>query len=833
VRALWLAVLVVPLLGCPVAKTQRPRVGDGTHWVASTLDGGTLTLERGSTSLLTLAPEAFQLGTVPELDDTLSYDPYWLEVQTDFFQPVTPRGLRWRSGTSATLTAFTADTLELALSFEGGLRAQLTVQAESEGRFKLRWVPVPTDGAPPIAYFRLRARADSAEGFYGLGEWFDQVNHRGMLRPMQLEPDLGLESSSNEAHVPVPLLIGTRGWGLFVESQRPGLFDVARKEADLVEVTFGTAEQSAQGLTFHLFAAAEPLDITRRYYEVTGAPTLPAYWALGPWLWRNENVDQAQVLADVQRLRDLDLATSGLWVDRPYATHVNTFDFEAARFPDPAAMVRAANDQGLRVALWHTPYLEASAEPLRSFAADAGYFPPVAGMQLNNWGPLVDLTNPAAFSWWQGLVGRYRDLGIEGFKLDYAEDVVPGLSGNRNVWKFADGSDERTAQHGYTLAYHRAYAETLPSTGGFLLCRAGKWGDQKSGPIIWPGDIDATLTRLGESFVSGSKTVRGVGGLPSAIVAGLSLGPSGFPFFGADTGGYRHSPPNKETFIRWVEQSALSTVMQTGDASSQMPWEFNLENGRDQEALDVYREYARLHLRLFPYEWTHARRLLEGGRPITRALGLAYPALGVHPNDEYLFGDDLLVAPVATAGETSRTLVLPPGTWIDWWDGTVYEGGAAGGATITVGAPLGKLPLFLAGGAMVPLLRPTIDTLAPAAAPIESYATDPGVLYARLAMGGAPQKEFVLFDGSRIARKDLDDGTQFSWTGGEKFQSGAILEILRARRPQSIALDAAAMTERAGVPDLEANADGWVWTPSLGGTLWLRVPAGDHRVLLR
>ena len=135
-------------------------------------------------------------------------------------------------------------------------------------------------------------------------------------------------------------------------------------------------------------------------------------------------------------------------------------------------------------------------------------------------------------------------MGIEGFKLDYGEDVVPGLAGARNVWRFADGSDERTMHARFQRFYHRVYAETLPDDGGFLLCRPGTCGDQtqrlaSSGP--------ATSTRASPSTASGRRqdgeTYIAVGGLPAAVDRRRSrLGPRGFPFFGADTGGYRHSP---------------------------------------------------------------------------------------------------------------------------------------------------------------------------------------------------------------------------------------------------------------------------------------------------
>jgi alpha-D-xyloside xylohydrolase len=248
---------------------------------------------------------------------------------------------------------------------------------------------------------------------------------------------------------------------------------------------------------------------------------------------------------------------------------------------------------------------------------------------------------------------------------------------------------------------------------------------------------------------------------------GLTLGPSGFPFYGSDTGGYRHSPPDEETYVRWFQQTALSTVMQVGDSSSQPPWVFTEENGRDEETLVLYREYARLHLRLFPYVWTYAKRIEADGRPIQRALGLAHPELGVHPSDEYLMGDHLLVAPVLERDARERRVIFPEGEWFDWWDGSLHSGDEV------VEAPLSKLPLYLRAGGIVPMLRPTIDTLSPATdAGVESYAGDPGRLYVRIAKG--PASTFVLYDGTTIENA----GATIVFTGGEVFDRGATLELI-------------------------------------------------------
>jgi len=795
VRGIVGVVVIAALGACSGRQAPPPpTIANGPYSV--TADGGTIVLARDGVPLVSL-PE-LELGTVRELEDTKSYDPYWVVHDDEYFDPVIPPGLRFRKLTSTAVTQTSATQLELKLVFEGDLGADLTITAEAEGRFKAKWVP--GSSTSPIAFMRLRLRADATEGFYGLGEVFDAVNHRGKLRPMQIEPDLGIESVNNEVHVPVPLLIGTTGWGVFVASKRYGLFDVARSEPDLVEITYGTAEQSSAGLELHLFAAKHPLDVTKKYYEVTGNPLLPATWGLGPLLWRDENRDQAEVLDDVRQIRARDLAVSAMWIDRPYATYVNSFDFKPTQFPDPPAMIAAIRAAGLRLSLWHTPYLEPGNEPLLSQATDAGYFPPKTGGHTQ-WGPPIDFTNPVAFAFWQGQLQKYVDLGVEGFKLDYGEEVASGIQGGRTNWGFFDGTTERTMAHDFTVLYHRAYAEKLPGDGAFLLCRAGRWGDQVRASVIWPGDIDATLTKWKEPIPDGSGKI-GTGGLPSAVIAGMSLGPSGFPFFGADTGGYRHSPPNRETWVRWVEQSALSTVMQVGDSSSQMPWEYNAANGRDDAALEIFRQYARLHLRLFPYEWTYAKRIEVDGRPIQRALGLAFPELGKHPDDEYLFGDDLLVAPVITAGAVSRTVIFPAGEWIDWWDGSVHGAGEE-----TVAAPIDRLPLYLRRGGIVPMLRPTIDTISPATDPmVDSYANDAGVLWVR----ASPSGSMTLFDGTVIEISS----SQVKLTAGVRFTQGAVMELVDVPRPSAVSL-----TPRASRAEVEAM-EGWFHE---GRTLWLHV----------
>jgi alpha-D-xyloside xylohydrolase len=812
----------------PDTTPDPPVTLGGDYSVTVDPAGPVLVLSRRDETLLTLGADGVAIGVLATMRDNDNYDPFGFVWDPDPFVHKDGPIDEWLDWKSVDVISSGDGAAEFLVTFAPGQTATLTLSYVDEHRFVAHLTP--EDSASNVVYFRLRPQVDVSEAYYGLGEFFDTVNQRGMVRAMQLELQAELESSYNEAHVPIPFFTGTRGWGLFVESYSPGVFDMASHADDRLDIIFGTGPDSLDGLRVHLFVDEHPLDITRHYYDVTGYPIAPAPWALGPWIWRDENDDQAQVLNDIQTIRDLDLATTAMWIDRPYATGVNTFDFDVDKFPDPQVMIDQMHDLGFRVALWHTPYLDDS-DPAtlaqREEAEGSGYYPPQTGLLLNGWGKPVDLSNPDAFEWWQSQIQRYIDMGIEGFKLDYGEDIVPGAFGARNIWRFFDGTTERTMHRRFALLYHAAYAELLPETGGFLLCRAGTWGDQTRASVIWPGDLDADMVAHGEEATNrDGETYTAVGGLEASLVAALSLGPSGFPLFGSDTGGYRHSPPDRETFVRWFELTAFSTVMQVGTSTNDVAWEFNELNGFDDESLDWYREYARLHLRLWPYLWTYFNRISWEGRPIQRALGLAYPELGVHPSDQYLLGDNIFVAPVLHRDERSRDAYLPPGAWVDWWTGQEYEGEPE----VTFDAPLGVIPVLLRRGGIVPMLRPTIDAMAPTTQPelVDSFATDPGRLYLLAATGDADET-FTVYDGTEIQMSAGGAVSTLRYNPGSVFDQGAVFELIAESAPASIVrLVDLPLEQYDTLAELEAAGSGWAYTSERGGTLWIAVPEGGE-----
>lgn len=723
-----------------------------------------LTVTRGGETLISTANGApFGLATSTVVGPEYFHDPY---------APAHP--ITWHELTAADATL--EQDGEIALRLVGDVAATLWIRAEAPGRFGVRLVAAPTANDTVIARAAIDAHPD--DRYYGLGETFDGVQQRGRRRSMHFVP-APLEAANNETHVPIPFFTSVRGWGLFAESRRAGVFDLAATDETRVIMDFAGAE-----LQLHLIAGEDRWEPLRHYVDMTGKPSVPAAWAFGPQLWRNENEDQAEVLADAAAIRDNDLAGSVIWIDRPWEQNYNDHKFDEAQFPDPKAMIDELHAKGFRVVVWSSPYLDDTLEEETAQALAGGWFPEVPGDGwVDKFGPLLDLTHPDAVTLWKSLISNCTTLGVEGFKLDYGEDVQLGFFGVALPFKFHNGETQATMHHHYAWYFHKPYADMVPADGGFVLSRAGTYGDQTLTSAVWPGDLDSGFQVYGDS---GSH----VGGLPSAISGGLSLSTSGYPFYGSDTGGFRHGRPTKHVMARWIEYSALGTIMQTGGGGkNHNPWDFATYDGApelldekttsqyDDELLGIYRDYARLHTRLFPYIYTYAWLAHDTGRPVTVPFGFAFPETDHHPDHDFTLGDWLLVEPVIDA-TFARTITLPAGRWIDWFTGDVVTGPASFERPLA----LAELALYAREGALIPLLRDDVDTLAPTTDPtVTSTALDPGVLTVRVFPSASPTS-FALFDDTALTQSWAGDTLTVTTTPGTTY--GAMrLDVAWSARP--------------------------------------------------
>jgi alpha-D-xyloside xylohydrolase len=562
-----------------------------------------------------------------------------------------------------------------------------------------------TSVAYTVGYWRFRVT--DAGSYYGLGERFDALDHAHTIVKNLSMDNAGVKGSGT--YKPIPFFMSTTGYGLWLDTTGDATFDMNATDRDEIVVDAATAK-----LRIVLINGPEFPLILERFTEMAGRAILPPYWAFAPWKGRDYHQNDAQVKEDVDKTRALGLPASVIVIDSPWATTYNDYKFNPKQFDDPAAMVKHIHDQGYKLVLWHTSWINSKSDPPKEAgfegkiaplaenyaeAAEQGLFvknqdgTPYVGRWWKGLGSMIDFTNPKAKQWWQDQVRQAIAAGADGFKDDDAEGSFFG-----DV-KFADGTDARLMRNRYGVLYNNAMEELIQKDlkgNGVLFCRSVTVGANGIG-FLWGGDNEASFSPLN--------------GLPTVVTAGLGAGLSGMPLWTADLGGYEGtaSTPDAQLLMRWTEYAAFSPAMEVMSSKNIGPWDFDAKAGGHQ-ALDVYRKYSVLHMSLFPYRYAAAQEAAKTGMPIMRALVLQHQddARARTAKDEYLFGPDMLVAPVVDEG-TQRPVYLPPGNWVNYWSGAQVSGGR----TVIADAPLATIPVWVRAGAVLPKIPEDVMTLVP------------------------------------------------------------------------------------------------------------------------
>jgi alpha-glucosidase (family GH31 glycosyl hydrolase) len=652
----------------------------------------------------------------------------------------------------------------------------------------------------PVVQIELRLASDDG-AYVGLGEHFDHVDAKGTLVPLAFR--LGsFDSGTNETHVPVPFFASSRGYGVAVDTSEVGAADVAKSDPSLVRLVF---EGSSFGV--RLWAQPDPLQIVAASTRRSGLPRLPPRWAYAPMQWRNEGVDTAKVLDDLTTTRAQKIPGGCIWIDNPWQASYDDSTFDPAAFADPKAMIAQARALGFEVLNWSTPYLEfAASTPANQaqrlfveakakgyFVTDAkgNVFDTPASVAGKTRVGMLDLPSAPASAWWTAQLETVTSLGTAGFKLDFAEDLVPDFLGERLALTVG-GKPLRQARLAYAPAYHQAYRAAFEGLrdDAFILGRAASPGGQQHVDALWPGDLDSDF---------GKHASPTVGGLPASVCGMVNLAASGFPHYAADTGGFRGGRPTKEHFLRWAEVNAHSMIFQSGGGgASHNPWTF------DAETVVLFRALARRHMDLYPYLRSLSLAAAQDGTPTVRALPLAYPlevaAIGAHADDEYLLGPDVLIAPVMQDAATSREVYVPGGAWTRWSTGERFLGGRA----VAMTAPLGEPIVLVREAAVLPLLAGDVDTL--------GDASDPSVVTAK--MRATTYRAYAVPYAK--TRATWEDGTLLDVSGGTDKNQSVVVTFVPAGAAGTLTVtmdlanrNALPMTWNVdgATPDLAASAD--------------------------
>lgn len=507
----------------------------------------------------------------------------------------------------------------------------------------------------------------------GMGQGGPGYDRRTTLQTM-VSGQGGYKLDTHGARVPVPWLIGTEGWGLFIHTPT-GAFNLAGAEGRFF------SDQPGYAIDLFVVGAREPAAIMTAYAEITGYAEMPPLWSLGYQQSHRTLGEPSEIVAEAKRFRDEKMPCDTMiylstgFCPNGWNTYNGEFTWNDKVFPDPAATINQLHDLDFKVVLHVVVEGETmtgritdpcTAAPLPSGRKPDGKWPP--NRQVSCYWPVH---KPLA------------DLGIDGWWPDQG-----------------DGYDAPSR-----LARNRMYFEGQqlwrPNKRVYALHRNGFAGMQRFSAFLWSGDVETRWETLTNH-------------VPIAINTSLS----GLTYWGTDIGGFVTTEEySGELYARWFQFAAFNPLFRSHGRDWRMHTPFGWTDGNrgfpetkwkptpeqlhDPRIEPICRQYLNLRYQLMPYLYSAVAEGHRTGMPIIRALWLHYPddARAVARGDQYLYGPDILVAPVTEKGATARNVYLPKGRWYDFWTAKTTDGGRE----ISRPVDLATLPLYVKAGAILPL----------------------------------------------------------------------------------------------------------------------------------
>ncbi|MCI9664418.1 MAG: glycoside hydrolase family 31 protein [Lachnospiraceae bacterium] len=530
-------------------------------------------------------------------------------------------------------------------------------------------------------------KAYEGERFYGMGQYqMERLDLKGSI----------LELAQQNTQASVPFVVSSRGYGFFWHNPAIG-------QAVFGENKTVWKAESAKQCDYWVVAGDTPAEIQQAYVRATGLPPMMPEYGLGFWQSKARYWNQEQVLEVARGYKERSIPLDVLVIDFFHWPRMGDFRFDAEFFPDPEKMVQELRSMGIEpmVSVW-TPvdYRSENFEEMmdRNLLVHVEQGVDITMRFFDGETLYVDMTNPEARSYvWDKLRKNYLEKGIHLFWLDEAE---PGYTkydyGN---YRHYLGSSLEVGNI-YPQMYTRLFYEGLMNAGHsdiVNLVRCAWAGSQRYGALVWSGDVASTWTAFRRQ-----------------ICAGLNMGMAGIAWWTTDIGGFHsgdvRDPKFRELLVRWFEWGTFCPVMRLHGARSPHIDHVNsrgeaiLNEGAPNEVWsygpeleDIFVRYIRLREKMRPYVRELMKEAHEKGTPVIRAMFYEFPDDSVcwDLKDQYMFGGDVLAAPIVYEDTYERQVYLPKGaSWTLLYDGTVYQGGR----TVTVPAQIDQIPVFLRDG---------------------------------------------------------------------------------------------------------------------------------------
>lgn len=532
--------------------------------------------------------------------------------------------------------------------------------------------------------------AAAGEGFFGLGDKATHLNLRGRRFVNWNRDSYSFRFNEDPLYRSIPFYIGLNdgdAYGIFFDNTFKSHFDFG---AELYDQTSFWSEGGE--LQYYYIHGPHMMDVVKRYHSLTGTHYLPPLWALGYHQCRWSYYPESKVRDLARNFRERKIPCDALYLDIDYMDGYRCFTWNKRYFPDPKRMIKELADEGFRTVVMIDPGIKVDdnywvfreGKENRHFCRRGDdYF--MEGYVWPGRCQFPDFTNKDAREWWGGLFRGLVDAGVAGVWNDMNEPAIFGRGTfPDDVRHNFDGyrGSHRKAHNIYGMQMVRSTYEGLkklsPKKRPFTITRAGYAGTQRYA-AVWTGDNIASWEHL-----------------RLGVLQLQRLSVSGMPFCGTDIGGFSENPDG-ELFTRWIQFGVFSPFMRAhsaGDTIEREPWSF----GADYEAIN--RKFIELRYKLLPYIYSVFWEHSQYGFPILRPITMIEQHL--HSNmpreEEFCFGDKILVSPVLNPGEESKIVYLPEGGWYYYWS----DASVKGGREIAVDTPLDEMPVFVKAGAVLP-----------------------------------------------------------------------------------------------------------------------------------
>lgn len=536
------------------------------------------------------------------------------------------------------------------------------------------------------------------EQFFGLGEKTGPLNRRGRNYKMWNSDRPCYSVTEDPIAKSIPFFMSSYRYGIFLDNTYKTEFKFGTESDE-----YYSFEAPDGAFVYYFIFGKDYKEIQEQYISLTGKPIMPPKWALGFAQCRGLYTKESQALEIAAEFRKRKIPIDIIYQDIGWTQNLQDFEWRKGNYTNPKEMLKKLKDNGFKMIVSQDPVISQKENKQWTEADKLGYF--VKDARNNKsydmpwpWGGncgVVDFTIPEVADWWGKYQQKPVDDGISGFWTDMGEPA----------WSNEEDIDRLNMKHHigmhdeihnvYGLTWDKVVKEQFekrnPNKRIFQMTRSAYAGLQRY-TFAWTNDSG-----------NGNDVLEGWAQMENQVAVGISAGLGGIPFWTTDISGYcgdiTDYPAMAELYTRWMQFGIfcpLSRAHHEGDNAVE-PWMFG----------DVAEKNAKaaieLKYQLFPYLYTYSRKAHDTGLPITRGLFMEYPndPEAAKIDNQFIFGEEILVAPVLKKGERVKKLYLPDGEWIDFNDKkTEY----LGGQIVAYKAPLNTIPIFVKKGSIIPMM---------------------------------------------------------------------------------------------------------------------------------